>query len=615
VLAYSASDYWRSAWLSVRQRVLTLDVPIALGLAALYAQSAWEIASGRGAGYLDSLVGLVFFLLCGRAFQRKTQERIVFDRDYKCFFPLAANRRVSMAGRPVPTAPAKGEDHRQRGKAARWDDEPYQFETISISGLCVGDRLLVRNGELIPADARLVSGAGQIDYSFVTGEAEPVSRKPGDHLYAGGKQIGATIEVETVKPVSQSYLTSLWDHEAFRKERQDGLNTLTNRYSRRFTALVITVAIAAALFWFFAGDAARGLKAFISVLIVACPCALALAAPFTLGTAQRLLDRMQVFLKNALVLERLAGVDSIVFDKTGTLTADTLGDVSFRGGPSLSASELLAVFSLTRNSTHPHSVAIAASTANGANPFPVQSYAETPGYGVEGFVSGQSLRLGSRAWLAAGGVSLEAAPDASAGASHLAIDGVYRGTFHLANPVRPETAQAIENLSRSCDLALLSGDNDKQAERFRGLFGPRATLRFDQSPMDKLAFIQRLQEDGKTVMMVGDGLNDAGALKQSDVGVAVVETSGAFSPASDVILEGKQVPALHRVLALARRATRIVRLSFAISAAYNLVGIGIAAAGLLSPLICAVLMPLSSISVVLFACGATTWAARKEGFV
>jgi P-type Cu+ transporter len=292
VVCYSASDYWRSAALSLRQRMLALDVPIAVGLAALYAQSAYEIVLGRGPGYLDSLAGLVFFLLCGRVFQQKTHDRIAFDRDFRGFFPLSVTRKT-----------AAGE------------------ESIAISNLRVGDRLLLRNGELIPADARLVSGPAFIDYSFVTGEAEPVTKAAGDYLYAGGRQMGGAIEVETVKAVSQSHLTSLWNHEAFQKEQESSLNTLTNRIGRWFTLGVIAVAVGAGVFWLMQADTGRAVKAFISVLIVACPCALALSAPFALGTAQRLLARLQVFLRNALVLERMAQVEAIVFDKTGTLTA------------------------------------------------------------------------------------------------------------------------------------------------------------------------------------------------------------------------------------------------------------------------------------------------------
>jgi len=598
VVFYSAADYWRSAGVSLRQRMVTLDVPIAIGLAALYAQSAYEIVLGRGPGYLDSLAGLVFFLLCGRVFQQKTHDRLVFDRDFKCFFPLSVTRKT-----------AEGE------------------ESVAISNLKVGDRLLLRNGELIPADARLVSGPGCIDYSFVTGEAEPVTKAPGDYLYAGGRQLGGVIEIETVKAVSQSHLTSLWDHETFRKNRASDLNTLTNRVSRWFTLAVIVMAVGAGVFWLANGQSARGMKAFISVLIVACPCALALSAPFTLGTAQRLLARRRVFLKNAQVLERMAQVQAVVFDKTGTLTAGAAEGIKFTPkaignrsrltsaamGEELRDDERGWVAAVARYSTHP--LALRLGQALGAVPVagPVGGFAETPGAGIIGRVQGHEVRLGSRAWLETSGIAVEESQTEEGSEVWLAIDGALRGAFVLANTVRPETDKLVRGLEPRYELALLSGDTEKERGRLRGLFSRDAALHFNQSPLDKLGFIRRLQESGKTVMMVGDGLNDAGALKQSDVGVAVVERAGAFSPASDVILAAGEVPRLARVLTLSRRAMHIVRLSFGISFLYNAAGIGVAAAGILSPLICAVLMPLSSVSVVLFACGATRLAAGRVG--
>jgi len=449
--------------------------------------------------------------------------------------------------------------------------------------------------------------------------------------------------------VSQSHLTSLWNHEAFRKQRGSSLNTLTNRYSRRFTLIVIAIAVASALAWLAAGDGARGLKAFISVLIVACPCALALAAPFTLGTAQRLLARMQVFLKNTLVLERMAEVEAIVFDKTGTLTAGAVEGVAFQAkseagqtrpssrsllasaapGDGLSLAEMGWVGALARHSTHPQAVRIGQALAGAATTGAVEDFTETPGAGIAGRVQGHEVRLGSRAWLESWGVPIaeqaafpsppleergwERRSSQEGSVVCLAIDGKLRGAFVLANTVRPETDMLLRSLGLRYDLALLSGDNEKERERFRCLFGQHADLHFNQSPLDKLGFIRGLQQSGKTVMMVGDGLNDAGALKQSDVGVAVVDQLGAFSPASDVILAASQVPGLGRILGLARRATQIVRVSFAISFLYNIVGIGIAGAGVLSPVICAILMPVSSISVVLFACGATRLAAKGVG--
>jgi Cu+-exporting ATPase len=584
VVTFSASDFWRAAWLALRQRTLTLEVPIAFGLAAIYLSSVVEVVLRHGPGYCDSLTGLIFFLLCGRLFQKKTYDRLTFDRDYKGFFPLSVARKT-----------AAGE------------------ESIAISRLRMGDRILLRNGELLPADARLVAGEACVDYSFVTGEADPVLCAVGTHLFAGGRQVGGTIEVETVKPVAQSYLASLWDNAAFRKTRDNDLDSQTNRYSRRFTKLVIGVALGAALYWLYR-DAGKALKVFTSVLIVACPCALALAAPLTHGTVQRLLARLRIFLRNALVIERMAEVDTIVLDKTGTLTTSDSRGVHFQG-PELSAEEGQWIASVARHSTHPHSVRIAKALGAGARP--VAGFAETPGCGVEGRVDGKFIVLGSQSWVAAhcGSGQFLPAP-ASAGASvFVAVEGRLRGAFALENSLRPEVENLITRLGGRFEMALLSGDNEREAARFGQIFGGRATLKFNQSPMDKLRFIEQLQERGRRVMMVGDGLNDAGALQQADVGVAVVEQAGTFSPASDVILDAAELPRLARVLDFSRGAAWVVRAGFVISALYNLAGVSIAAAGYLQPMVCAILMPISSATVVFFSCGATVWTARRMGLM
>ncbi len=578
VFVYSAGDYWKTAWISAQRKLLTIEVPIAAGIIAIFAQSAYEVFSGRSEGYFDSLCGLIFFLLCGKLFQQKTYDRLAFDRDYKSFFPLS----VSKVNQGKP-------------------------ERISLSQLAVGDRLLVRNGELIPADSTLLQGPALIDYSFVTGESEPVEKKSGDYIYAGGRQMGSSIEVETVKGVSQSYLTSLWHQASFRKEKGETIDTLTNVYSYRFTKIVLAAAVGAALYWAFA-DANRSIKAFASVLIVACPCALALAAPFTLGSAQRSLARRKIFLKNPAVIETLAKVNTIVFDKTGTLTAAGAGSVTF-SGPDLSRIEREKILSLARHSTHPNSVRVAELFQDSAI-HDVRSFVETTGCGIEGLVGGTEVLLGSAAWLEARGTKL---PDIlpTSTAVHVSINGLYRGCFLLTSAVRAKADAMLQHLAKDHELALLSGDNAKERERFAGLFGADAALCFNQSPQKKLEFINELQKDKKTVMMVGDGLNDAGALKQSDVGIAVVENISAFSPASDVIMSAGMVPHLHKTIRFSRTAVRIVKLSFLISSVYNVVGLTIAASAKLSPIVCAILMPLSSITVVAFACGMTNYMGKR----
>ncbi len=684
VVTFSALDYWRAAGTSLRQRLLNIDVPIAAGVAAIFLQSAYEVLSGRGEGYFDSLCGLIFFLLCGKWFQQKTYDRLAFDRDYKSFFPLAVTRRKPLTRPSATLSPSDGERDGVRGVSG----EANQEEQVSLSQLAVGDRLVIRNGELIPADAKLISGPALIDYSFVTGESEPVEKKPEDYLYAGGRQMGGAIEVEMVKAVSQSYLTSLWNQDAFVKGQREALNTLTNKYSQRFTKLVMVVAVGAAVFWAFVNPA-LSLKAFTSVLIVACPCALALAAPFALGTSQRVLARRNIFLKNPYVIETLARVDAVVFDKTGTLTAAGAGRVTWGGGaledstggepfqrlaargqeetvelvshsrpPShprlkpgfnerggdrtaLSGDEERWLYSMTRHSTHPLPVRIGEALARENSAEPVRSFLETPGGGMEGSVDGHEVWMGSAAWLESRGVGSAAfpplpgliprgqsnepealeisalnrpegrAPEMAGSVVHVAIDGKYRGCFVLASAPRPETERLVAGLNPGVRIALLSGDNEKERKQFATLLGGAALLRFNQSPLDKLNFIKQQQEAGRTVMMVGDGLNDAGALKQSDAGVAVVENVSAFSPASDVIVAAGRVTSLADMLRYAKQSVRVVQAAFLISAFYNLVGVAIAASGRLSPVVCAILMPLSSVTVVAFAGAAATWLGRR----
>ena len=587
VVVFSASDYWRASWVSFQQRRMTLDVPIALGIAALFLQSCIEVVTGRGEGYFDSLAGLLFYLLCGKVFQHKTFERLSFDRDYRSFFPLSVCRRAAGTGAE---------------------------QRVSLAQIDVGDRLIIRHGELIPADARLVGGTAEIDYSFVTGESEPVTKSMGEHLYAGGRQVGGQIEVATVKPVSQSHLTSLWNQSAFRKSKDDTFNTITNRYSRRFTWIILGIALVSALYW--AGqDRVRAIKAFSGVLIVACPCALALAAPFTLGAAVRALGRRGVFLRNAEVVETLARVDAVVFDKTGTLTAAQRSEVNFVG-ETLSGEEVRWIRAVAGQSTHPLSKSVTAwlGTLEGDRKetgVGIEDYREIPGNGVEGVCEGRRIRLGSIRCVE--GAAPAGAVEELGSVVAVSVDGELRGRFVISSTLRPEVGRLIETLSARHDLALLSGDNERDRTLFQTLFGAKARLHFNQSPLNKLGFVRGLQEQGRVVMMVGDGLNDAGALQQGDVGVAVVESVGNFSPASDVILDAAIVPRLALILDYARRSVRVVRAGFLISTLYNVIGIAIAASGQLSPVVCAILMPLSSITVIAFSSGVTTWLGNRLG--
>jgi Cu+-exporting ATPase len=592
VVTFSAWDYYQAAWTGFRRGVPVIEIPIALGILALMGQSVFEVFSRRGDGYFDSLAGLLFFLLCGRLFQQKTYARLVFDRDYRAFFPLAVTR--------------SGE----RGE-----------ERVAVAQLAVGDRLILRHGELVPADSRLLYGEARIDYAFVTGESQPESCAVGGVLFAGGRQTAGRIEVEILKPVSQGYLTSLWNQEAFQKVRSvDPVDRITEAYSRRFSLLLLVIASGAAAAWWVVGDGVRAVQALVSVLIVACPCALALASPFTLGTAQRVLGRLGIYLKNPFVLETLARVDCVVLDKTGTLTQTGAAAVRWEGEP-LDSSEIRRIRSLIAQSNHPLSGRVREfldAQELSATEW-VSEFVETPGRGISGTVHGLPVVAGSLDHLRDHGVDFaDGSPEPSVAESAgsrvcVALGGRYRGFFGAGHPLRPGIEPLLGVLQTRVELALLSGDNAAEAERFRTLFGASASLRFHQSPSQKLEFVrQRQTGGGRTVLMVGDGLNDAGALQQADVGVAVVEEAGAFSPASDLILAAHRVPDLDRILGFANASVRWVHRGFLISGLYNVVGISIAASGRLSPVVCAVLMPLSSFTVVAFSVLGIEWLGRRR---
>jgi P-type Cu+ transporter len=585
VFLYSSLDFFRPALLSIQQRQWSMDIAISLGIMAMFFRSLYEIAMGLSIGYMDSFTMLVFLLLVGRLFQKKTYETLSFERDYKSYFPLSVIR----------LGPA-GEE-----------------QSVAATRIVEGDTVVIRNGELLPADAILLEPAAAMDFSFVTGESEPVGVRKGDLVYAGGRNTGISARFRVSKPVSGSYLTRLWNNEEFRKSRDETLRSLSQRFSRFFSPAVLAIAALSAIYWM-PSSPATAINAFTAVLIVACPCALALSAPFTLGWATNLMGRARLYLKNGEVIEHLASVDTIVFDKTGTLTEREKGEVRFVGRD-LCDEELEAVTLLLHENTHPLGRQIfrylfSQTQIPVSRPTPpITGYTEIAGSGVKAVIGDVPVMAGSAEWVDA---ERQLNKDAATSRVYIRIGNQVAGYYEVRTRYRQGMGELLKRLASKSRLYLLSGDNDKEKTHLSEYFDSDKLL-FEQSPHDKLEMVRSLRSAGNSVLMIGDGLNDAGALRSSTVGVSLAEDTSSFTPASDVIMDASSLNRLDRVLAFARSSKRIIYTSFTISVLYNIVGLGFAVTGMLSPLICAIIMPISSVTVIAWTTLATHWSAwRKE---
>src|SRR5690606_27826842 len=368
VVFYSGSGYFVSAYKGLRSKILNIDVPIALGIAVLFIRSTIDIVFDLGTGFFDSLSGLVFFLLLGKFFQQKTYSYLSFERDYKSYFPIAVTRLFKNS----------------EGKLVEEQAEVYTVKK--------GDRLLIRNNEIIPVDAILIKGNALIDYSFVTGEAEPISKQSGDKLFAGGKQQAGILEVEVLNPVAQSYLTQLWSNDVFSKDKTGVFENITDNISKRFTVVLLSIAFISTIFWLMVHPSIA-FNVFTSVLIVACPCAIALASPFTLGNVLRIFGREKLYLKEASVIEQMAKLDTVVFDKTGTLTTNQKNLITYEG-VALSAEEKQLLTSTLRASSHP----LSRSLYNILDKNEIQTlddFEEEVGKGITATFNHNSIKVGS----------------------------------------------------------------------------------------------------------------------------------------------------------------------------------------------------------------------------
>jgi Cu+-exporting ATPase len=569
VITYSSLEFYKLAWGGIKEKYLNIDLPIVLAMAITFFRSLYEIYYHIGPGYFDSLSGIVFFMLLGRTLQDRTYKSITFNRDFTSYFPISAT--VFEQGREI-----------------------YK----SLHNIKVGDELIIHDQEVVPVDGLIAAGKATIDYSFVTGESHPVELDAGSWIYAGGRQLGSSVRILAQKTVSQSYLVSLWEKSTNQIPRkQDPQSTNESSYVQKasmyFTLGVFTVASLAAIYWS-VYNPTMVWSAVTAVLIVACPCALLLSVTFTHGHFLSLFAKNGLFVKGSKVLENLNQVNHLVFDKTGTVTDSQNPHIDYVGN-ALKETELDAIASLAKESVHPYARLLSRYLNRVA--VAIDEVENKLSAGITGVWDGMELRLGSTDFVELSSNQLFEIKQGSK--IWVRIGSNVKGYFVFSSSVRENLASPLKELGRKYHMAVLSGDLKDDEGLMREIFPEKTNLLFEQKPHDKKWFIENLERSGKKTLMLGDGLNDAGALMSSSVGIAVTDDIGYFTPGADAILEGKSLQQLPKLLKMARYMKNIIWFSFAISVVYNIVGLSFAVQGKLNPIIAAILMPSSSITIVL----------------
>lgn len=575
VVFYSAKDYFISAYKGLKHKILNIDVPISLGITVLFLRSSVEIFFDIGSGFFDSLTGLIFFLLLGKFFQQKTYNFLSFERDYKSYFPIAVTKVVNGLESNIP-----------------------------VKDIVVGDRLLIRNEELIPVDGILINGNAAIDYSFVTGESIPLSKISGEKLFAGGKQTAGAIEMEVINTMSQSYLTQLWSNDVFNNSDENSIKNITDTISKYFTIAILIIALVAGVFWYF-HNPGLAFNVVTAVLIIACPCALALSAPFAIGNMLRIFGYRKFYLKNAATIEHISKISTIIFDKTGTITSSDKTKIVYEGS-NLTKTELKYLKAILRASNHPLSRSLYEFIGEDVLNLQPKIFEEILGKGINAEIKGYKISLGSSNFI---GDRVKVENETSI---HIKINDIIKGVFKFNNSYRDGMKEVFTSLAKDYQLVILSGDNDGEKEVLKKILPKQTKFQFNQKPEDKLNYIQKLQNKGEKVMMIGDGLNDAGALAQSNVGIAISEDVNVFSPACDAILDAKLFNKLPWFLTLSKKTISVIKSSFVLSFLYNIIGMYFALTGQLTPVVAAVLMPLSSISVVVYVTIFTNWISKNH---
>lgn len=561
-IAFSGQPFFKSAWSALRNKRLNMDVPIVLAISLALVTSLWETMLSGHHAYFDASLTLTFFLLAGRYLDYRTRA-------------IARSAAQELAALEVPRA-VRLEEGLER--------------TLPVSELRVGDLILVWPGGRMPIDGEILEGWSEIDRSLLTGETRPIFAEPGVSVSAGEVNLTGPLTLRATAVGQDTSLHRMADLVAIAESGRSRYTSLADAAAKLYAPGVHILAALAFVGWYlYSWDVRISLNIASAVLIITCPCALALAVPAVTTAASGRLFKKGFLIKDATALERLAQADTVVFDKTGTLTAGIpeVGELDHLG-----TRDLTIALGLATLSSHPLSLALrTALEARGVKAAALESGREVPGYGAEGLWQGRQVRLGRAQWVGA--------KASGSTAAWLAVDGEPPLEITFSDRLRPGAQEAVAALQASgFEVIMMSGDSAGAVEALAQRLGIAQWVA-EALPGDKAARIAQLHADGKKVLMVGDGLNDTAALTEAHVSVSPASALDAARVASDIVLLGTDLSPLAEAIKVAGKATQRIRENFQVATVYNIIAVPLAIAGLCSPLIAALAMSTSSITVSL----------------
>jgi Cu2+-exporting ATPase len=605
-LLYSGWPFYKGAWSGLRRLNLSMDLPIAIGASMTYLYSLYVTVTGSGHVYWDTVVNFLFVILVGRYLEAMSKRQAV-----------SSTQRLLDLQPKVATVLRDGEE-----------------TIIPIRAVRGGDEILVRPGETIPADGTVLDGLSSVDESMLTGESTPATRGCGDSVSAGTLNGAGVLRVRVSGVLRDSALGRIIRLVEDAQASRSPIQCMADRIVPWFVAVTLTLA-ALTFGWWVRQDFETALMAATSVLIITCPCAFGLATPMAIAVATGLGARHGILVKDGAVLETLSGIEHYVFDKTGTLTegrpmvialSDASGAWQVEDGIDALASERRArlgqLAALERLSEHPLARAITALAAEAKIPYARLAIADVrvePGYGISGQVGTHRVVIGNAEWLRRAGVEASLPANNQAGIKagaestnwpagdsaaqtatlvHCAVDGGEVMRLLIEDRLRPDAVDIVRQLrADGLRVTLLTGDRRAAAERIAAQLG-EVELIAEVMPEDKDRVIARLQQSGQRVAMIGDGVNDAPALVRSDVGIAVGSGTDVSIASADIVLIANELMRVHDAGRLARRTLRTIRQNIGLSIAYNSIMVPLAMAAMITPLIAAISMPLSSLAVI-----------------